>query len=238
MKTIFLKFASAFFCGIFLASCAGPKISRYADEKPTLDLSEYFSGMIDAYGIFTDRGGAVKKRFTVLIRADWQIVDGRKVGTLDESFDYSDGTTQKRIWRLTEVSPGKYLGKADDVIGESLGDSAGNALNWTYTLALPVDGTTYHVQFDDWMYLITPKVMINKAKISKFGIELGEVTLSFTKDSASPKYTSRNHLAFGSSLSRRGRAHLGSAIEIMPIRPARQSAPRKTRRPRAESISG
>jgi len=31
------------------------------------------------------------------------------------------------------------------------------------------------------MYLITPKVMLNKAKMSKFGIELGEVTLSFYK---------------------------------------------------------
>ena len=71
--------------------------------------------------------------------------------------------------------------KADDVVGEAQGDLAGNALNWTYTLALPVDGTIYHVQFNDWMYLITPKVMLNKAKMSKFGIELGEVTLSFYK---------------------------------------------------------
>jgi len=37
------------------------------------------------------------------------------------------------------------------------------------------------VQFDDWMYLVNSKVMLNKAKMSKFGIELGEVTLSFYK---------------------------------------------------------
>ena len=109
------------------------------------------------------------------------MIDGKKVGTLDESFDYSDGTKQQRIWTLTEISPGKYVGRADDVVGEALGDSAGNALNWAYTLALPVDGTIYHVQFNDWMYLVTPKVMLNKAKMSKFGIDLGEVTLSFYK---------------------------------------------------------
>ena len=103
------------------------------------------------------------------------------MGTLDESFDYSDGTKQKRIWKLTEVSPGKYMGSADDVVGEAQGNLAGNALNWTYTLALPVDDTIYNVQFNDWMYLVTPKVMLNKAKMSKFGIELGEVTLSFHK---------------------------------------------------------
>ncbi len=181
MKSYLLKFLSILFCGLFLFACASPKVSHYADEKPTLDLSEYFSGTIDAYGIFTDRSGVVKKRFTVLIKANWQVIDGKKVGTLDESFDYSDGTQQKRIWTLTQVSPGKYVGTADDVVGQALGDSAGNALNWAYTLALPVDGTIYHVQFDDWMYLVTPKVMLNKAKMSKFGIELGEVTLSFYK---------------------------------------------------------
>ncbi|QWD96179.1 DUF3833 domain-containing protein [Polynucleobacter sp. MG-6-Vaara-E2] len=181
MKNITHKFAVLIFCTSFLLGCAGPKISQYSNEKPTLDLSEYFAGTIDAYGIFTDRSGVVVKRFTVLIQANWRVVDGKKVGTLDESFDYSDGTKQKRVWTLTEVSPGKYIGKADDVVGEANGSSAGNALNWAYTLALPVDGTIYHVQFDDWMYLVTPKVMINKAQMSKFGINLGEVTLSFYK---------------------------------------------------------
>ena len=181
MKHHLIKFTITLFAAVFLLGCSGPQVSQYANEKPTLDLSEYFSGTIDAYGIFTDRSGAVVKRFTVLIQANWQVIDGKKVGTLDESFDYSDGTKQKRIWKLTEVSPGKYIGKADDVVGEANGSSAGNALNWAYTLALPVDGTIYHVQFDDWMYLVAPKVMINKAQMSKFGIYLGEVTLSFYK---------------------------------------------------------
>ena len=181
MKNVLTKVLAVIFCISFLFGCAGQKISQYTNEKPTLDLSEYFSGTIDAYGIFKDRSGAVVKRFTVVILANWQVIDGKKVGTLDESFEYSDGTKQKRIWKLTEVAPGKYTGKADDVIGEANGSSAGNALNWAYTLALPVDGTVYHVQFDDWMYLVTPKVMINKAQMSKFGINLGEVTLSFYK---------------------------------------------------------
>jgi hypothetical protein len=164
-----------------LFACSSPSVMQYANEKPNLDLSEYFNGTIDAYGIFTDRSGEVRRRFTVLLVAQWKVVDGKKVGTLDESFEYSDGTKQKRIWTLTETAPGKYIGTADDVVGEALGESAGNALNWTYTLALPVDGTIYHVQFNDWMYLVTPKVMLNKAKMSKFGIDLGEVTLSFYK---------------------------------------------------------
>jgi NOL1/NOP2/fmu family ribosome biogenesis protein len=39
----------------------------------------------------------------------------------------------------------------------------------------------WEVQFDDWMYLMDERVMLNKARMSKWGIYLGEVTLSFTK---------------------------------------------------------
>jgi len=67
------------------------------------------------------------------------------------------------------------------VVGEAQGHSAGNAFQWAYTLRLPVDGKTYEVQFDDWMYLIDEHVMLNKAVMSKFGVRLGEVTLAFHK---------------------------------------------------------
>lgn len=127
--------------------------------------------------MFTDRSGKVVKRFTVLMVCSWTGDDG----VLDESFTYSDGTLQKRVWRLHREADGRYTGRADDVVGTALGAESGNAFHWQYTLALPVDGSVYNVQFDDWMYLMTDKVMLNKATMSKLGIRLGEVTLSFTK---------------------------------------------------------
>jgi hypothetical protein len=162
---------------MLLGGCASQKIEAYTYEKPVLDLREYFNGTLDAYGVFTDRSGTVVKRFTVLMRCTW---DGKQ-GVLDEDFIYSDGTTQKRIWRLTQLADGRYVGTADDVVGQAQGETRGNAFHWTYTLSLPVDGTVYEVQFDDWMYLMTDKVMLNKATMSKFGVRLGEVTLSFFK---------------------------------------------------------
>jgi len=44
-----------------------------------------------------------------------------------------------------------------------------------------VDGRVIEVRFDDWMYLMSERVMLNKATMSKWGVRLGEVTLSFTK---------------------------------------------------------
>ncbi len=163
-----------------LGGCASQQIDSYASEQPTLDLRSYFNGTLDAYGIFTDRAGQVVKRFTVVMQCSWSGDDG----VLDEAFSYSDGSTQRRVWRLKKLPDGQYTGQADDVVGTALGTSRGNALNWRYTLALPVDGRVFEVQFDDWMYLMTPTVMLNKARMSKFGVYLGEVTLSFTRRAA------------------------------------------------------
>jgi hypothetical protein len=160
-----------------LGGCASQKIEDYAGQTPVLDLKEYFNGTLDAYGVFTDRSGAVVKRFSVVMVCNWQ----GDVGTLDEDFTYSDGSKQKRIWRLTKQADGHYTGTAGDVVGTALGQTRGNTFHWNYTLNLPVDGTTYEMQFDDWMYLMDDKVMLNKASMRKFGVQLGEVTLSFYK---------------------------------------------------------
>ncbi len=160
-----------------IAGCASVEPSLYSNEKPVLDLARYFNGTVDAWGMFQDRSGKVVKRFTVTMRCTW---DGDN-GVLDEDFVYSDGTKQKRIWKIRKVGDGRYVGTADDVVGEATGVASGNALNWRYTLALPVDGRVWNVQFDDWMYQMDDRVMLNRAVMSKFGIRLGEVTLSFAR---------------------------------------------------------
>ena len=164
-----------------LSACAGPQVADYATEKPVLDLRQYFNGTIDAYGLFTDRSGRVVKRFTVVMKCSWQGPPGQEVGVLDEEFSYSDGSRQRRVWTLTRQPDGRYSGTAADVVGQASGEEKGNAFRWGYTMQLPVDGRIFEVQFDDWMYLMNDKVMINKAVMSKFGFQLGEVTLSFVK---------------------------------------------------------
>ena len=161
-----------------LAGCASPQVSHYAQQRPKLELDRYFNGRIRAHGIFQKRGGEVVRRFTVVMDCHWE---GNQ-GVLDEAFSYSDGSTQRRVWRLTKHADGRYTGRADDVVGEAEGQESGNAFRWNYTLRLPVDGKEYDVQFDDWMFLVDERVMLNRASMSKFGITLGEVLLSFTKD--------------------------------------------------------
>lgn len=176
MKNFYVKLL--LLISLLLSACSSIDVQHYRQEQPKLELKRYLNGDLRAWGMFTDRFGEVVKRFEVRMTGRWE---GDK-GVLEEDFIYSDGSKQRRVWHIEETGPGQYRGRADDVIGEAIGEASGNALRWRYTLALPIEGRTWHVQFDDWMFLINDQVMINRAKMLKFGIELGEVTLSFHKE--------------------------------------------------------
>ena len=59
--------------------------------------------------------------------------------------------------------------------------SNGNALSWSYELMLTIKEKKFKVKFDDWMFLQEKGVLINRAEISKFGINLGVVYITFLK---------------------------------------------------------
>lgn len=165
----------SFIC--LLTGCTSTQVQDYKNEKPLLVLEDYLNGSLEAHGFFQDRKGLIVKRFKVLMKGTWT----GNSGILEEDFEYSDGTKSRRVWKLKKDSEGKYTGTASDVVGEAKGESAGNAFHWKYTMDLPVGEKTYHVQFDDWMYLMDSGIMMNKSKMSKFGFDLGEVTLVFLK---------------------------------------------------------
>jgi len=171
------------FAALLLSSCSSVRIEDYRGQQPVLDLRDYFNGRIMAWGQFQDRSGRVIKRFTVDMTGSWQGDEGR----LDEHFRYDDGTTETRIWYLTRHADGRYTGRAADVVGTAHGRAEGPALEWSYVLALPVDGKVYHVKFHDWMWLHDANTLVNRARMSKFGIHLGEVTLFFRKQAADTK---------------------------------------------------
>ncbi|MFZ5843769.1 MAG: DUF3833 domain-containing protein [Pseudomonadota bacterium] len=162
-----------------LASCT-PSLQQYRHKTPRLDLQQYFNGRVEAWGLVQDGRGNVTRRFQVSIDGRWQ----GDTGTLDEHFRFDDGEKQFRRWTLTKLDDQRYRGIAADVVGEAAGEVAGNTLRWRYTLRLPVDGSTYDIAFDDWMYQMDEQHLFNKATLSKFGIEVGEVTLFFQKVAA------------------------------------------------------
>ncbi|WP_324832750.1 DUF3833 domain-containing protein [Pseudomonas saxonica] len=160
-----------------VASCASVDVARYADQQPALNLEHFFSQPVKAWGMFQKRNGEVAKRFEVNIVSRHE---GNNL-ILDERFVYSDGTRQRRVWTLTPEGQGRWSGRADDVVGVAEGQVAGNTLHWRYRLNLPVDDSTYEMSMDDWMYLMDEDTLINRTLMSKFGVEVGQVTLFFRR---------------------------------------------------------
>ena len=162
---------------LFVIGCSGSELKDFKNVKPKLILEEYFAGETQAWGIFEDRFGKVRRQFRVGINGTW---DGN-ILTLDEKFRYSDGEIDRRIWRISKNNIDSYVGSAPDIVGVAWGRVSGNALNWRYQMNLDVEGIKLLVTFDDWMFLQPGGVLINRATVTKLGVEIGTVTVFFKK---------------------------------------------------------
>ncbi len=168
---------------IVLHGCTSMKPSDFKDTSPKLTIEEYFAGKTQAWGIFEDRFGNLRRQFTVDISGTW---NGKEL-VLDERFNYRDGEKDRRVWTIRKISGHVYEGRADDVIGIARGEAHGNALNWRYDMNLKVGDGTLRVHFNDWMFLQPSGVLVNRARVTKLGFEIGEVTLFFMKADRSAK---------------------------------------------------
>lgn len=160
-----------------LTGCGRPSLTHYKDSKPPLDLKAFFTGHIKGWGIVQDWNGNVKTKFDVVMNGTWE----GEIGTLEERFTYYDGKTQDRTWVIRKIEDGKYEGTAGDIIGKAKGIIAGNAMQWKYEMDLTVEGSTYRITFDDWMFQMNDGVLINRSYLRKFGFTVGELTLFMQK---------------------------------------------------------
>jgi hypothetical protein len=177
MKRAAIAVGLAVLTGAALWGCASPKVTDYQSEKPKLDLVSYFTGRTEAWGMVQKRGGEVTKRFHVVVQG--RVENGNLI--MEEDFTYSDGEKQQRTWTIEPLPGDRWRGTAGDVVGEANGQTSGNALHWRYVLQVPVNGKVYDLHMDDWMYLVDEHTLINRTTMSKFGVDVGEVTIFFRK---------------------------------------------------------
>jgi hypothetical protein len=175
LKTFFI-----FIFLISLSACSKIEMEQFKNNTPKLDLFSFFEGNTVAYGIFEDRFGNLKRQFRVNISGT--IIDDKL--TLDEDFLYDDGEKDKRVWKIkkiTEEDKITYEGQAEDIEGTATGSISGNTLNWSYDIYLNIKGSNIKVHFNDWIYKQSENLAINRAYVSKFGINIGSVTLVFLR---------------------------------------------------------
>ncbi|MDX2082400.1 MAG: DUF3833 domain-containing protein [Rickettsiales bacterium] len=162
----------------FLFGCSSaidPKI--YVDNSPKFDIRQYLNGDLEAQGILQDRSGKVIKSFTVKMRGNWV----GNAGQLEENFVFSDGKKDQRTWKINMIDDNNFTAKAHDTVGIATGQQFGNAMKMNYVLSVDVDGKKYDIKLVDWIFLVDEKTAINVSRMSKFGFNVGTLTISFKK---------------------------------------------------------
>ena len=175
MKIIFtLLFA------ILLTNCSSNNMKPidFKDQKPRLIIEEFLKGNVKAYGILQNRGGKITRQFSADLNGKW---DGKEL-ILDETFNWSDGEVQTRQWKIIKKDKNHYEGTAEDVVGLAKGYSYGSAFKFEYVLLVPVKGREIKITFDDWIFKQSNTIAINRAKMTKFGFKVAELTVVFVKN--------------------------------------------------------
>ena len=163
----------------FLTGCVNNmKPSDFKDQEPRLVIENFLSGKVKAWGILQNRSGKVIRQFSADLNGKW---DGKQL-ILDEKFIWSDGEIQKRKWTIKKLNENRYEGEASDVVGKAIGYSYGPAFKFEYVLLVPVKSRKIKIKFDDWIFKQDDKIAINRAKMTKFGFTVGELTVMFSKE--------------------------------------------------------
>lgn len=172
-----MRIIISFFAILLLNACGTAHLDDYKGTLPELKLETFFEGKLKAYGMVFDRSGKLLRRFNVDLQADWQ----GNTGTIKEWFVFDDGEKSTRVWTINKIAENQYQGHASDVVGTAKGRTEGAALYWQYDMMIPVEGESYQVTLDDWMFLIDKQRLFNKTDMSKFGFKVGELILYIEK---------------------------------------------------------
>lgn len=148
-----------------------------AAVERSLDLAAFLEGQTRAWGVFEDRFGRVKRRFTVDIDGRW--VEGEL--KVVEDFLYDDGEQEQRVWWISRGAEGRFTARSDDCIGVAEGRSSGDTSSMGYRYRLRMKSRSLDVAFHDTFYRMDATHVFNRAVVSKWGIELGVATIFFGK---------------------------------------------------------
>lgn len=150
--------------------------------KPHFELTTFFNGSTRAWGVFEDRFGRLKRRFTVDMQGGWQ----GKVFVLDERFVYDTGDIENRTWHVTPLGSGHFRATCPDCVGNADGQCDADSIRMSYRFRLKLKDLQIVVAFDDRLYRMADATAINRTTMSKWGIKLGELSLFFQRlDAAS-----------------------------------------------------
>ena len=148
---------------------------RAADEA--FDFLRYFEGRTRGHGLFEDRFGRVRAKFNVEMVGTWK-------GTafvLDEHFVYDSGDQETRCWIVHHGEGRTFRATCEGAASDAIGRNLPGMVEMRYRFQLPVRGRRITFDFLDRLFDLGEGRALNRVRVSKWGLRVGELTLMFQK---------------------------------------------------------
>lgn len=163
-----------------LSACSDPlPIAGFKDVPPTFDPIRFFTGHVRSWGVLEDRSGQP----TSIVTTDCTgAPDGPDGLAMTQRLTLGSAPPVNRQWHMRRTAPGHFEATANDMVGTAIGEAAGRAFHWQWTLALSPGNSLKDVTMDQWWYLQPDGSMLNRTTIRKIGYIGAEVTEHFVPE--------------------------------------------------------
>ena len=160
---------------LLLLGCSEP-LTPSALPGPAFDPIRFFSGHVRSWGVLEDRAGQPTSVVTTDCVGEAVGPDGLR---MTQRLNVGSEAPMTRQWSMRRTGPGRYEATANDMVGTAVGEAAGRAFHWQWTLALSPGNPLKNVTMDQWWYLQEDGSMLNRTTIRKLGFIAAEVTEHF-----------------------------------------------------------
>jgi len=149
-------------------------------HRPQLKLEDFFDGSVKGFGFTHTRFGNLAQQFDISADGQWNAE--KQALALTEIYQFDDGHSDELKWQITKLSDSRYRGVEDCLKGEAEGEQSAHHFRWRYVRDVPQKGgKTTRLTFDDCFYLQSPNLLMARASVSRFGFEVGIITVSYVK---------------------------------------------------------
>ncbi len=154
--------------------------SNLTFRRPQLKLEEFFDGPVKGFGFMHTRFGKLAQQFDISPDGQWN--QKTKELALTETYQFDDGHRDDLKWQIRKLSDTRYRGAEDRIKGAAEGEQSAHHFRWRYVRDVPQKGgKSTRLTFDDCFYLQASNLLMARASVSRFGFEVGIITVSYIK---------------------------------------------------------
>lgn len=154
--------------------------SKSAFHRPRLKLEEFFDGSVNGFGFMHTRFGKLAQQFDISAEGQWDAE--KQILALTETYQFDDGYRDELKWQISKLSDTRYRGVEPRLKGDAEGEQWAHHFRWRYVRDVPQKGgKSTRLTFDDCFYLQSPKLLMARASVARFGFEVGIISVSYVK---------------------------------------------------------